>query len=97
MQQPYEFFILSVSAEGIAVDLKIYPNPVQKEIRLDLGTLNPEGISYQLFDINGRALEYALVSSAIEQIDMNYLSAGVYILNVSKEGKTIKSFKISKF
>ena len=56
VQQPYEISVLSVSENAENINLSVYPNPSTDYLYL---TSSDEisGLSYQLFDMNGRLLK----------------------------------------
>jgi uncharacterized delta-60 repeat protein len=80
----------------------IYPNPVNQIVNLDFNLDNPENISIDLYDCNGRKLANLLEKKAFatgyfsQKLEIpESLSKGIYFLNISK-GTTISSIKIVK-
>ncbi len=76
-----------ITNNGISFEL--YPNPVKGDV---LNISNHEGKSnYRIFNLSGLELKQGKIEN--NAINVNYLSAGIYILEVSnKKGKFSKSF-----
>ena len=75
--------------------LRIYPNPTDDIINVEIPTLNniSENIEIQIFDIYGRRIYTAEVSNdlplQIIPIDLSQYATGVYIIKALNSGKTI--------
>ncbi len=71
---------------------KIYPNPVQDFIMIDVVT--PSEINtIKLYDLSGRLLIAKNYSGAIFQFDMSVLKQGTYLLEINN-GKLSRVFKV---
>jgi hypothetical protein len=76
-------------------NINIYPNPTN-----GIATMVIE--DYQnidclmLFDIYGRLLNQVKIESSTTSIDLTRYSPGMYIVNLRKEGRTIKNLKVVK-
>jgi hypothetical protein len=92
----------TLATKGNVVEPKteifIFPNPTT-----DFVTINMEGfefengpISYQLYDFQGRLLKQNTINQTETQINLNNLSASIYILTVYVNNKVLKTFKILK-
>lgn len=97
VQQPYEIqVLLGVEEHEINLYAKVYPNPTTHFINLSVGTSNIPDLSYQLYDYTGRVLSSGTIANKDTSISMaNYPQAN-YVLSVTKDNKTIKTFKILK-
>lgn len=95
VQQPYEISVLSVSENAENINLSVYPNPSTDYLYL---TSSDEisGLSYQLFDMNGRLLKSGKIVGNQTNIDMQGLVSATYFVKVNQENKTVKTFKIIK-
>jgi hypothetical protein len=72
--------------------VRIYPNPANDFIKVDLGTSNQ--FTYEVLDASGRTLMTSLHPlSGILQLEVKDLAAGAYILKLNSD-KQAKSFKI---
>jgi hypothetical protein len=97
VQQAFEFVVLS-NPELIALTLSAvtYPNPTTDYIVLSLTDATLTGLSYMMFDLQGRLVTKAKVEQEATQIAMKNLAIGVYILKVNQNNQELKTFKIIK-
>lgn len=95
VQQPYEISVLSVSENAENINLSVYPNPSTDYLYL---TSSDEisGLSFQLFDMNGRLLKSEKITENQTNIDMQGLVSATYFVKVNQGNKTVKTFKIIK-
>lgn len=98
VQQPYEIVTLGYNdfAE-INLVISAYPNPTIDILNLLVCNDKWNGVSYQLFNINGKALSKLQKMITFEAtVSMQELQRGLYFLVVSNDTDTIKTFKIIK-
>ena len=95
IQQPYEVFVSAVDAAFSNAKINVFPNPADHYLSLKIQDFK-EGLSYQLFDLNGKLISSANVSEQLSSISMLHLPSASYLLCVQEGQKTIKSFKIVK-
>lgn len=95
VQQPYEISVLSVAEQAENINLSVYPNPSTDYLYL---TTSDEisGLSYQLFDMNGRLMKSEKIIGNQTIIDMQDLVSATYFVKVNQGNKTVKSFKVIK-
>ena len=97
VQQSFEIFTLSnASLSTVNLIATTYPNPTSDYVVLAISDINLTDLSYALYDIQGKPIAKATISSKDTQIDMHSLSAGTYLLNVNQNNQKLKSFKIIK-
>ena len=97
LQQPYEIFIVGIDDnKEISLEMVLYPNPTDSDIKLKIDQAFVGNLTYQLFDFNGRQLVNEKIISAVTSIRTSTLSSATYFLNVSDETQLIKTFKIIK-
>ncbi len=98
VQQPYEISTITgiEDAVGIVLASSVYPNPATDFLILRVDEYESMKLSYQLFDINGRLLEFSKITGSESTIMMNRFSAGTYFLKVMSNNKDVKIFKIIK-
>ncbi len=90
-----------ISLPANAPEIKLFPNPSSDMVNL-MYTLTQGGkITYQLFDMAGRALggtsHATQQGQQTEQLDVSSLSQGVYMLNIVFEANdATKSFSVVK-
>lgn len=95
--QPYEFFSVGFDENsGIKLQLAIYPNPTLSEVTLNIGTLNPKGVIYYLYDEQGRLLFSEKLTSEQTKVPMANLPSATYILKVHNKKADLQTFNIIK-
>jgi hypothetical protein len=72
-----------------AAQLKIYPNPVKNELRIESGELTIENV--EIADLQGKTV--STFNNAGNKINVSHLSAGIYLLKI----KTDKGVVTGKF
>ncbi len=98
VQQPYEISVSTAikGSEDILLDFTAYPNPVKDILRLKTGERNFDGITYQLYEINGKIVEKKIVTATETMISMSDFPKGIYLLKMIDSNKVLKTFKIIK-
>ncbi|MEN3325158.1 T9SS type A sorting domain-containing protein [Mariniflexile soesokkakense] len=97
IQQSIEVFSLSnPEFTGVALKLATYPNPTTDFIVLKLKDANLKGLTYTMYDIQGKTIAKGRALKETTQISMQHLEMGTYILKVNQSSKELKSFKIIK-
>lgn len=97
VQQPYEFLTVGVSARNnISLTMSVYPNPSVSVINLNVGTKDLQGMTLQLFDLQGKLLYAQCISNQETSIKMEEYSTGSYFLKVIGNNQELKTFKIIK-
>lgn len=97
VQQSYEITpTLGVNITEISLNLTIFPNPTTDILNLKIGFKDYNKYRYDIFDNSGKLLISQPILEPQTQIIMNSYPASLYLLKVSKEGKSIKIFKVLK-
>jgi len=79
------------------LQLKVYPNPTGRFLKIEIVQQGNEPFFYEISDITGRKSVLKELQGNAEEIDMGSYVSGVYFLNVlSKNHKNVKVFKIIK-
>jgi hypothetical protein len=88
--------INSIHESQKPLDLKIYPNPIQDILKIDLSQ-NQEPISFQILNLNGKCLKEFSNQNTFGNIelDCSFLPAGVYLLKI-RNANDVKTYKIQK-
>ena len=108
VQQPYEISIVTSLEENAGKELQLstYPNPASDQLTLTTGD-DPEQLSYQLFDMQGKLLAKILdmqeklkkkkkINAKQTLIKMGSYAPGSYLIKISDGDATVKTFKIIK-
>lgn len=74
--------IQEMDANGIAV----YPNPVKDKLNIT----QADGAEYIMMDMAGRSLVVGKISGSKASVNVSNLAAGMYMLQISKDGYTEK-------
>ena len=80
--------------EDLDFKISISPNPTIDNISLN--TNKSEGLSYQLYDFNGKLIKEATIISKETIISFSDLSYASYFLSVLRENQIIKTFQVIK-
>ena len=82
--------------ENTAQNIRMYPNPANESMFVDLGEVNSTS-TLKVFDAAGRLIinQNANATSTVK-IDVSYLEVGTYILQISGEVNTRKVFIIAR-
>ena len=74
--------------------VKVYPNPVQHELKVETADYN--GVLYSMLDGAGRIVRSGELNSAETAIETSNLAPGKYILSLSDQNQTLKTFNLIK-
>lgn len=98
VQQSYLISVIGSIKEAAGISLKVlaYPNPTTDILQLTIDDEISSGLSYQLYDIEGRLLVQDQIVAMLTKVNMQHLDAASYILRVRKENTLVKTFKIIK-
>jgi len=97
VQQAFEFQTLSNPAlTSVNLTAVTYPNPTKDFIILKITDSALNNLRYTLFDVNGKAIASGSITESSTQVQMKYLAIGAYILKVSQQNQSLKTFKIIK-
>jgi hypothetical protein len=97
VQQPYVIIATSINNQpDINLTMSVYPNPSITSITLNVGKLDFQNLSFQLFDVQGKLVAAQKITSIETTIKMEEYNSGNYFLNVVDATKELKTFKIIK-
>lgn len=96
-QQPFEISLITgFDVKTITLDFVVYPNPTADNLTLKVSGNEYHNLHYALLSIDGRLIQKLDVTNEITNISLGELAKGAYIVIVSNENKTIKSYNIIK-
>ena len=81
---PNLFKVLGVQAE-VSDFFKVYPNPTNKEITLELNDFSGKNYEAFLMDITGRIQQNEVIKNRIQAISVEKIPRGIYFLRVGNE------------
>jgi PKD repeat protein len=84
-----------IEENGNLISLSVFPNPVSDKLYIKLNKNYQTELSVTIFNLEGRMLFTQKLNNLENEIDMQNLEAGIYILKVF-DGKEFKVLKINK-
>ena len=97
VQQPWEIYTLSVEEYNDTAGLyTIYPNPVSSSFQLQIADLSSEVYVATLYSLEGKVIFNITVYTGSQEISLEGLPEGIYLLNLYKNDSVVKMFKIIK-
>ncbi|MFN0275683.1 MAG: T9SS type A sorting domain-containing protein [Chitinophagales bacterium] len=72
------------AVQGFAV----YPNPADNFLYFQLEISMNEGITADIYDLQGKILRHEIVSTSLQKINIENLPVGLYILKMNSSGRT---------
>lgn len=77
--------------------LMVYPNPLNQILNVEFKMVN-YGVTYdiKIVDLPGKEVLHSSLLNSKTEIDASYLNAGIYFLQLRREGKIIATRKIMK-
>jgi hypothetical protein len=100
VQQPHVFTIVGVEDVRKDIIVRLFPNPANQFVHLQLTTPaafdGSKPLSARMYDMQGNLLSTQNLSDDITTISLNQLTEAMYILQVWQDQTQIKSFKLFK-
>lgn len=79
-------------------DIKVYPNPVSQNLYLKFSDPNVESVAVSLYNVSGQLVRNLVLNpkyNNTQNIDLNGLSSGLYLLNmINQDGEVLKTERI---
>ena len=94
VQHPYEVFVLYVN-ETTKIDIEVYPNPTTQYLSIKIPFITA-GFDYKIYDLGSKLLKRGAISDSDTIIDIAEFASSSYILDIQKNNKSIKTYKIIK-
>ncbi len=97
VQQPYEIFVYTgIDEKNINLSVAVYPNPTIESIIISVKNISIQGVSYHLYDAQGKLVADKKLTEENTTILMSELPSAIYLIEVLKGNEKIKEFKIIK-
>lgn len=87
--------IVGLTEQIVIGDLKIYPNPVKDQLKIEFSSFDTYNVTIQLYNSVGQLVRTIMEVSKDQEINLSDFAPGMYFLKVQKEGEQ-KTFKIIK-
>ena len=76
-------------------EAKIYPNPAENTIQVELGSAFGKDINLRLVDLQGRIVLTRLITQAENQVNVENLPQGIYIYTIQKDINILSKGKLA--
>ena len=86
----------SVGEERIAIEVGVYPNPMQHDLFIDIKDYYPKEARVVLYDMQGRKVKEQRVYHGSNHVYVGSLTAGMYVYKVEDAGVELKVGKVTK-
>jgi hypothetical protein len=87
---------LSTPSNALA-EIKVYPNPAKGVVNIDLAADTFGESTFVMYDVQGRQVISKKSSNAIEVLNIENLSEGIYMLTIENDlGKTTRKVVVNK-
>ena len=98
VQQPFEIVEMPGVGylENIDLHSILFPNPVADYVQLQIENTPLDGLSFELYNLQGDLLRKQEIVANLTRISMTSMGSAPYIIRISKNGNEIKAFKIIK-
>ena len=97
LQQPLEVSVLSIDEALFSGLISVYPIPTSNYITLKISDFDIDQLTYEVIDLRGKVLMTNKINTNETKIDLYKLEQSIYLLNIKKQGKLIRTTKILKF
>ena len=98
VQQPFEISVINSNQQVTdnTISLDVYPNPTAQSLKLKVNGNSSQEFTYSLYSLKGDELLSGSTRVSETRIDLSGFANATYVLKVSRENKSIKSFQIVK-
>ena len=93
IQQAYTAYS---AVEAINLRISVYPNPTFNILYIEVKTPGSPDLQYNLYNIKGGLLETKESIGNIAFFQMSRYATGVYLLLVTQNNRSVRSFKVIK-
>jgi|AMQJ01.1.fsa_nt_gi hypothetical protein len=76
-------------------NVKIYPNPVEDKLVVDISGLSTRECKLQVYSLDGKLISYYILNENVNEIDFRSFQSSLYILKLVTEDKN-QTYKIIK-
>ena len=96
VQQPLEFFNLSLPEQILSFEVLLFPNPTIAELKVQLKDFALNRLHFILTDATGKEVQRELILNNNFSINMVDLGRGSYYLNFFKDKQILGSYQVIK-
>lgn len=96
VQQPYEFFTVQIAEPVWNIGATVFPNPSTNDVFLEIKDPCQEGMSYELYDAQGKLIFHQAITVSKTIIHTAHLEKATYFLDVTLKEQKLAAFKLIK-
>ena len=98
VQQAFEISVVTAIEEAKTINLLVtaYPNPTTDYLTLEVKNFKLSGLTFQLYNMNGKLLQNEKITETQTTISMRQLVPATYLVKVMQDVRDVKTFKIVK-
>lgn len=85
--------VFSIEENNVGID-KIYPNPANEFVFVEVNEQNTDGVTIDLYNLLGSKVRSTTVTSNRVQINVADLHAGIYLCTISRNGTAVETRKV---
>lgn len=80
------------------VNIKVYPNPTSNSFSINLTDVTINGVLVELFSVNGSRVKFwdTILTQGNNHFNLEGVSSGTFLLQVSKDGEILKTIQLIK-
>jgi hypothetical protein len=79
--------------DRIPMYVNVYPNPFQSTLSINIQSIKP--VNIRIIDISGKEAFFEILHNSSNQLNLDFLNAGIYLLQVKSESESM-NFKLIK-
>jgi hypothetical protein len=95
VQQPFEFFEVSVNELLREIGISLFPNPALTDVMIELPVFR-EGIVARFYSSNGSLIEEVNIKTKSTSVNVRNWSASTYYIHLSDSAGNTSSYKLVK-
>ena len=92
----FQYFQSDVEKINSLIEVKIFPNPVEEILNIDIQNKNLTEPVVQIINITGQKVYESALTDKHTTIDISFIAKGIYILRIQTRDNKIMNYKILK-
>ena len=96
LQQPRELYVFTEADEIVLNTIQLYPNPVQRILSVNLGTLNNSNTICAIYNLSGRKVYENTLPNKLNTINVQQFVSGLYLVKITDGNNLLLTKKIIK-
>lgn len=86
--------ITSAVESNISEDIKIYPNPAQDKVNINIPNIGIGDYSVSIYDVLGNVIKHSKIQESNSIINIENIETGIYMLKISNNAAVVKFEKL---